>query len=48
VGSNLASSNKLDGNGVKAIPGSIPAPNSGSWYKNKKNTFFLKGHTKKY
>jgi len=32
VGSNLVSSNILDGNGVKARPGSIPAPNSGSWH----------------
>ncbi len=26
----------LDGNGVKAMPGSIPAPNSGSFIENKK------------
>jgi len=26
----------LDGSGVKAMPGSIPTPNSGSLYKNKK------------
>jgi len=30
VGSNLVSPEILDGNGVKAMPGSIPAPNSGS------------------
>jgi hypothetical protein len=29
VGLNLISSNLLDGNGVKAMPGSIPAPNRG-------------------
>jgi len=29
VGSNLESSEMLDGNGVKAMPGSILAPNSG-------------------
>jgi hypothetical protein len=26
----------LDGSGVKAMPGSIPKPNSGSLWKNKK------------
>jgi len=30
VGSILVSTNILDGNGVKAMPGSIPAPDSGS------------------
>ena len=30
VGLNLVSSNKLDGNGVKAMLGSISAPKSGS------------------
>ncbi len=30
VGSNLVSSKILYGNGVKAMPGLIPAPNSGS------------------
>jgi len=35
VGSKLVSSKILDGNGVKAMPGSIPAPNSGS-FENKK------------
>jgi len=33
VGSNLVSSNTLDGNGVKTMPGSIPAPKSGSLQK---------------
>jgi hypothetical protein len=37
VASNLVSSKQLDGNGFKAMPGSIPAPNSGS-FENKKNT----------
>jgi len=37
----------LDGSGVKAIPGSIPTPNSGSLYKNKKNTGSQMGQTKK-
>jgi len=35
VGSKLVSSKILDGNGVKAMPGSIPAPNTGS-FENKK------------
>jgi len=35
-GSNLVSSKILDGNGVKAMPGSIPAPNSGSSDNKKK------------
>jgi hypothetical protein len=35
VGSNLVSSNILDGNGVKAMPGSIPAPKSGSLFTKK-------------
>jgi hypothetical protein len=35
VGSKLVSSKILDGNGVKAMPGLIPAPNSGS-FENKK------------
>jgi len=34
VGSNLVSSNKLDGNRVKTMPGSIPAPIIGSLKKN--------------
>jgi len=33
VGSNLISSKILDGNGVKAMPGLIPAPKSGSFEK---------------
>jgi hypothetical protein len=36
VGSNLASSKILDGNGVKIMPGSIPAPNPGSFENKKK------------
>jgi len=47
VSSNLVSSNILDGNGVKNMLGSIPAPNSGLLYKNKKNTGSQMGHTKK-
>jgi len=35
VGSNLVSSKILDGNGVKAMPGLVPSPNSGS-FKSKK------------
>ncbi len=37
----------LDGSGVKAMPGSIPTPNYGSLYKNKKNTGSQMGQTKK-
>jgi hypothetical protein len=38
----------LDGSGVKAMPGSIPTPSSGSLYKNKnKNTGSKMGHTHK-
>ncbi len=39
----------LDGRGVKAMPGSIPAPNPGSFnkLKRKKNTGSQMGHTKK-
>jgi hypothetical protein len=37
----------LDGNGLKAMPGSIPAPNSGSFKKNKKNIGSQMGQTKK-
>jgi len=47
VGSNLVSSNILDGDGVEAMPGSIPAPNSESLWKNKKNTASQMGHSKK-
>jgi len=36
VGLNLVSSKILDGNGVKTMAGSIPAPNSGS-FENKKD-----------
>jgi hypothetical protein len=36
VGSNLVLSKILDRNGVKAMPGSIPAPNSGSVGKMRK------------
>ena len=46
VGSNLVSSNILDGNGVKAIPGSIPAPNLGSIIKKRwKNIGSRIGHS---
>jgi len=44
---NLVSSNILVGNGVKAMPRSIPAHNAGSLWKNKKNTDSQMGHTKK-
>jgi hypothetical protein len=39
----------LDGNGVKATPGSIPAPNPGSLINQKKkvNIGSQMGHTKK-
>jgi len=47
VDSNLVSSNLLDGNGVKAMLGLIPAPKSNSLKKNKKNTISQMGHTKK-
>jgi len=37
----------LDGSGVKALPGSIPTPNSGSLLKKTENTGSQMGHTKK-
>ncbi len=37
----------LDGNGLKAMPGLIPAPNSGSFMKNKKNIGTSIGQTDK-
>jgi len=43
VGSNLVLSNIINENGVKATPGSIPAPNSGSLLK--KNTGTKMGQT---
>ncbi len=46
VGSNLYSSKILDGNGVKAMPGSIPEPNSGTLYKTIQVTKW--GISKKY
>jgi hypothetical protein len=46
VGSNLVSSLIQDGNGVKAVPGLFPAPNSGS-FENKKNTGSQMEQTKK-
>jgi hypothetical protein len=46
VGSNLVSSNLLDGNGVKVMQGSIPAPNKGSVLKFSKS-FGLKTLNKK-
>jgi len=45
VGLNRVSSKILDGNGVKAMPGLISAPNSGS-FKNEKNTGSQMGHIK--
>jgi len=36
----------LDGSGVKAMPGSIPTPNSGSLQKNKKIQVAYCGHFK--
>jgi hypothetical protein len=36
----------LDGSGVKAMPGTIPTPNSGSLWKNKENTGSQMGQTK--
>jgi len=38
----------LDGSGVKAMPGSVPTPNSGSLYKNKKIQVAKWGSPKKY
>jgi len=38
----------LDGSGVNAMPGSIPTPNSGSLYKNKKIQVAKWGTPKKY
>jgi len=46
VGSYLVSSKILNGNGVKAMTGSIPAPNSGT-FEIKKNTSSQIKHTKK-
>jgi len=46
VGLNLVSSKILNENGVKVMPGSIPAPNT-ALYQNKKNTGSQMGHTKK-
>jgi len=37
----------LDGNGVKAMQRSIPAPNSGSFNNRKENIGNQMGHTKK-
>ncbi len=47
VGLNLISFNILDGNGIKAMPGLINAPNSVWLWKNEKNTGSQMGHTKK-
>jgi hypothetical protein len=42
----LVLSKILDGNGLKAMPGSIPAPNSGLFMqKNKKNIVSQMGQT---
>jgi len=38
----------LDGSGIKAMPGSIPTPNSGSLLKNKKIQVAKLGKPKKY
>ncbi len=38
-GNGFDSHPKLDGKGVKAIPGSIPAPNSGSFSNGKERKF---------
>jgi hypothetical protein len=46
VGSNLVSSNILDGNGVITMPESISAPKSGS-FENKENTGSQMGHADK-
>ncbi len=46
VGSNLVSSNILDGNGVITMPELISVPNSGS-IENKENTGSQMGHTNK-
>jgi hypothetical protein len=43
----LVLSKILDGNGLKAMPGSIPAPNSGSFMENKKNIGSQMGQTDK-
>jgi len=43
VGSKLVSSKIRDENGIKAMPGSIPSPNSGS-FENEKNTGTQMGH----
>jgi len=42
VGSKLVSSKTLDGNGVKAMPGSIPAPNSVSFENKKYSLIYTK------
>jgi len=47
VGSKLVSSKILDGNGVKAMPGLILAPNSGL-FENKKIQVAKWGTPKKY
>jgi hypothetical protein len=46
VDSNLVSSNKLEGNGVIAMPELISAPSSGS-FENKENTGSQMGHANK-
>jgi hypothetical protein len=47
VGWTLVSSNILDGNSVKAMSGSIPAHNSGSIWKFRKNIGSQMEHTNK-
>jgi hypothetical protein len=44
VGSNLVSSNIIDGNGVKTMLGSLSVPSSGS-FENKENAGSQMGHT---
>jgi len=46
VGSNLISSKILDGNGIKAVLGSIPAHNFGS-IENKENSDSQMGNNRK-
>jgi hypothetical protein len=46
VGLNLVSSKILYGNGVKVMPGSIPARNSSSFENKNKNKGNQMGHTK--
>jgi hypothetical protein len=47
MGLNLISFKKVNGNGIKVMPGSTPAPNPGLLYENKKTRGSQMGHTKK-